>query len=168
MFVDFFFILRRYGVPVSVNEWMMLCSALENGLSNSSLETFYYLARSILVKNETYYDRYDRAFQYYFRGIETTDEMVEQILDHLERVPHLELTEEEKRMIEQLSLDEVLENFRKQFEEGHFKKHVGGNRAIGTGGRSTQGAFGYNPAGVRIGQGYGRHGSAVQIAERRY
>ncbi len=167
MFVDFFFLLKREGVPVSLNEWMLLHEALDSGLSNASLNTFYYLARSILIKNETYFDRYDRAFKKYFEGIETSDVVVEEILEGLERADPLELTEAEKRLMQALPLEEVLENFRRQWEEGHFKNHRGGNRAIGTGGRSTQGAFGYNPAGVRIGQGYGRHGSAIQIAEQR-
>jgi uncharacterized protein len=168
MFTDFFFILRRFGVPVSVNEWMTLHRALDAGLTQASLETFYYLARAILVKNETYFDRYDRAFQQYFKGIESNDVLVDEILKGLEEVDPLVLTEAEKRLLQTLPLEQVLENFRRQWEEGHFKGHVGGDRAIGTGGRSTQGAFGYNPAGVRIGQGGGRHGSAIQIAEKRY
>jgi len=168
MFVNFFFELRRAGVPVTINEWMTLCSALDNGLAESSLETFYYLARSILVKNESWFDRYDRAFKHFFQGIETSDIVVDEILKGLEQVDPLVLTEAEKRLLQALPLEEVLENFRKQFEEGHFKGHIGGDRAIGTGGRSTQGAFGFNPAGVRIGQGYSRHGSAIQIAEHRY
>ncbi len=168
MFSGFFNELRRAGVPVTLNEWMTLHQALESGLSDSSLETFYHLARSILVKNETYFDRYDRVFQHYFKGIETTEEMVDEILKGLEQVDPLVLTEAEKRLLQALPLEDVLENFRKQWEEGHYKNHVGGNRAIGTGGRSTQGAFGYNPAGIRIGQGYSRHGAAIQIAEQRY
>ncbi|MFA6448693.1 MAG: VWA domain-containing protein [bacterium] len=168
MFINFFFELRRAGVPVTINEWMMLHDALGHGLAESNLETFYHLARSILVKNETYFDRYDRVFKHFFEGIETSDEIVDEILKGLEQVDPLILTEAEKRLLQALPLEEVLENFRRQFEEGHYKQHVGGDRAIGTGGRSTQGAFGYNPAGIRIGQGYSRHGSAIQIAEKRY
>ena len=75
--------------------------------------------------------------------------------------------EEEKKQIEQLNLDQILKNFEEQMKQGHYKDHVGGNKAIGTGGRSTQGAWGYNPAGIRIGQGESRHKRAVQIAEKR-
>ena len=60
-----------------------------------------------------------------------------------------------------------MKNFREQLEQGHFRGHEGGNRAIGRRGTSTQGADGFNPAGVRIGQSVGRHGKAVQIAEFR-
>lgn len=150
-----------------MKEWLTLVRALDEGLSNASLETFYYLARSILVKNETFFDRYDQAFQHFFRGADIDNAMIEDILEGLKKVDPLELTEAEKQLLKELSLEEVLENFRKQFEEGHFNEHVGGDKAIGTGGRSTQGAFGYNPAGVRIGQGESRHGRAIQIAEER-
>jgi hypothetical protein len=168
MFAGFFYELKRAGVPVTLNEWMTLHQALEKGLADSSLNTFYHLARAVLVKNETYFDRYDRVFQHYFQGIETSGEIVDEILKGLDAVDPLILTEAEKRLLQALPLEEVLENFRRQWEEGHYKHHVGGDRAIGTGGRSTQGAFGFNPAGIRVGQGYSRHGSAIQIAEQRY
>jgi len=167
MFVTFFLELKRFGIPVSLKEWLTLLEAMDGGLTGASLETFYYLARSILVKNETYFDRYDQAFQHYFKGVAVDENMLQQILAGLKDVDPLVLTEAEKRLLKRHSLEEVLGNFRKQFEEGHFKDHVGGDKAIGTGGRSTQGAFGYNPAGVRIGQGSSRHGSAIQIAEKR-
>jgi uncharacterized protein with von Willebrand factor type A (vWA) domain len=93
--------------------------------------------------------------------------MLEKILEGLKKVKELHLTEEEKKQIKELNLDEVLRNFEEQLKQGHYKGHVGGNKAIGTGGRSTQGAWGYNPAGIRIGQGESRHRRAVQIAEKR-
>lgn len=167
MFINFFFNLKSRGVPVSLHEWITLHHALAMNLNDSSLTSFYNIARAILVKNEIFFDRYDMAFLDTFDGIETTDEMLEQILAGLKKVKELHLTEEEKRQIEQLNLDEVLKNFEEQLKQGHYKNHVGGNRAIGTGGRSTQGAWGYNPAGIRIGQGESRHRSAVQIAEKR-
>lgn len=167
MFEGFFYELKLKGVPVSLTEWMTLQQALAGGLMQSSLDTFYALARSMLVKNETWFDRYDRAFAEYFRGIETPDEVLEKILEGLERTQAPDLDALAMAQIPELALDKVLENFWEQFREGHFHKHKGGDRAIGTGGRSTQGAFGYNPAGIRIGQGGGRHGRAIQIAEQR-
>lgn len=136
-------------------------------LHDCSLTNFYHIGRSILVKNEVYFDKYDMAFLDVFKDIETTDEMLEKILDGLKKVKELNLTEEEKKQIDELDLDEVLKNFEKQLNEEHYKEHVGGNKAIGTGGRSTQGAWGYNPAGIRIGQGESRHKRAIQIAEKR-
>jgi len=167
MFINFFFNLKAHGVPVSLHEWITLHHALSKNLNDCSLTRFYHVARSILVKNEIFFDRYDLAFLDTFKDIETTDEMLEKILEGLKKVKELKLSEEEKRQMEELDLDEILRNFEEQLRQGHFKGHVGGNRAIGTGGRSTQGAWGYNPAGVRIGQGESRHKRAVQIAEKR-
>jgi uncharacterized protein with von Willebrand factor type A (vWA) domain len=167
MFINFFFHLKEKGIPVSLHEWITLHHAISMNLNDCSLTSFYHMARAILVKNEIFYDKYDMAFLDTFKDIETTDEMLDKILDGLKKVKELHLSEEEKRQIEQLNLDEILKNFEEQLKQGHYKEHVGGNRAIGTGGRSTQGAWGYNPAGIRIGQGESRHKRAVQIAEKR-
>jgi uncharacterized protein with von Willebrand factor type A (vWA) domain len=65
----------------------------------------------------------------------------------------------------------VLKNFERQLIEQRndkdYSSDYGGSRAIGTSGTSTQGAWGYNPAGIRIGQGISRNRRAVQVAERR-
>jgi uncharacterized protein len=167
MFINFFFNLKAHGVPVSIHEWITLHKVLAQSLSDTNMTKFYYIARAVLVKNEIHFDRYDIAFLETFKDIETTDEVLEKILEGLKKVKELKLTEEEKLQIEQLDLDQVLKNFEEQLRQGHYKEHVGGNKAIGTGGRSTQGAWGYNPAGIRIGQGESRHKSAVQIAEKR-
>lgn len=167
MFISFFFNLKSYGVPVSLHEWITLHRAMAHNLSDCSLTRFYYMARSILVKNEIHFDKYDLAFLDTFKDIETTDEMLEKILEGLKKVKELHLSEEEKKEMQKIDLDEVLRNFEEQLKQGHYKNHVGGDRAIGTGGRSTQGAWGYNPAGVRIGQGESRNKTAVQIAEKR-
>ncbi len=167
MFINFFFNLKARGVPVSLHEWITLHKALSIHLNDCSLTRFYYLGRSVLVKNEIHFDRYDMAFLDTFEDIETTDDMLEKILEGLQKVKELNLSEEEKKKIDELNLDEILRNFEEQMRQGHYKDHVGGNKAIGTGGRSTQGAWGYNPAGIRIGQGESRHKRAVQIAEKR-
>jgi uncharacterized protein with von Willebrand factor type A (vWA) domain len=167
MFIDFFFKLKSYGVPISIHEWITLHMALAQNLNNCSLTRFYYIARGILIKNEIFYDRYDLAFLDTFKDIETTDEMLEKILEGLKKVKELHLTEEEKKQMEELDLDEILRNFEEQLRKGNFRDHVGGDTAIGTGGQSTQGAWGYNPAGIRIGQGESRNKRAVQIAEKR-
>ncbi len=167
MFINFFFNLKSRGVPVSLHEWITLHHALVKNLNNCSLTHFYFIARSILVKNEIHYDRYDLAFLDTFKDIETTDEMLEKIIEGLKKIRELKLSEEEKKEMELLDFDQILKNFEEQLAGGHYKNHVGGNKRIGTGGRSTQGAWGYNPAGIRIGQGESRHKRAVQIAEKR-
>lgn len=167
MFINFFFNLKSYGVPVSIHEWITLHHALSLNINDCSLTKFYHIGKAILVKNEIHFDKYDMAFLDTFKDIKTTDEMMEEILKGLKKVKELHLSEEGKKQIEELNLNDVLKNFEEQLKEGHYKDHVGGNKAIGTGGRSTQGSWGYNPAGIRIGQGESRHRRAVQIAEKR-
>lgn len=171
MFINFFNNLKSKGVPVSLHEWMTLHRALAADLSQCSLTRFYHIARSILVKNEIYFDRYDMAFLDTFSGIETTDELLDRVLSCLRQTRDLKLTEEEKKELKELNLDEVLKNFERQLIEQRndkdYSSDYGGSRAIGTSGTSTQGAWGYNPAGIRVGQGISRNMRAVQVAERR-
>jgi uncharacterized protein with von Willebrand factor type A (vWA) domain len=167
MFINLFRALRRRGVPVTFNEWLLLQQALSENLMDSSLTRFYHIARAILVKTEAHFDKYDQAFLECFGHIESTEDLARAIEEEMLRVPPLELTEEEKAMVEKLSLEEVRANFLARLMEQDLEPHVGGNRAIGVQGRSTQGAWGYNPAGVRIGQGMSRMHSAIQIAEKR-
>lgn len=167
LFHAFFDRLRAEGVPVSWNEWMMLLEALRRGAAEPDLESFYRLSRAVLVKDEAFYDRFDRAFVIAFKDAEPPAEVLERILAGLQKELARVFTDEEMKALQALPLEQVLANFRKQLEEGHYKGHVGGNKAIGTRGTSTQGADGYNPAGIRIGQDEGRHGKAIKIAEFR-
>ena len=84
MYIDFFYALRREGVPVTITEWMTLMEALSLGLANSSLSGFYYLARAVLVKSESHFDQYDLAFQKYFQGIETPQQLLDQVAEWME------------------------------------------------------------------------------------
>jgi uncharacterized protein with von Willebrand factor type A (vWA) domain len=167
MFINLFKSLRRLGVPATFNEWLLLQNALSENLADSSLTRFYYLARAILVKTEAHFDKFDQAFLECFGHIESDEALLRTIEEKLSRMPPLELTEEEKRMVEKLNLEEVRDRFLEQLRSQDDKPHVGGNRAIGTGGRSPHGAWGFNPAGIRVGQGEGRLRSAIQIAEKR-
>ncbi len=167
MFINFFIVLRRRGVPVTLNEWLVLQEALATNLVDSSLTRFYHIARAILVKSEAHFDKFDMAFLECFGQIESAMELVKAVETGLLTSPPLELTEEEKRMVEQLTLDQVAANFMDQLRRRNFHRHQGGKRAIGVRGRSTQGARGFNPAGVRIGQKEGRNRTAIQIASQR-
>lgn len=167
MFVNLFRALRRREVPVTLNEWMLLQQALSENLMESSFTRFYYLARSILIKTEAHFDKYDQAFLECFGHIESDDDMLRRIEEHLKTLPPLELTEEEKQMLEQLNLEELMEKFRDRLANQDDEPHVGGNKQIGVRGRSPFGAWGYHPGGVRIGQHESRHHRAVQIAEAR-
>jgi uncharacterized protein with von Willebrand factor type A (vWA) domain len=167
LFQAFFDRLRAEGVPVSWSEWLMLLEALDRGAAEPDLESFYRLARAVLVKDEAFYDRFDRAFVIAFKDAEPPADVLERVLAGLQKELARTFSEEEMKALQALPLEQVLANFRKQLAEGHYKGHVGGNKAIGTRGTSTQGADGYNPAGIRIGQDEGRHGRAIKIAEFR-
>lgn len=165
MFIDFFYILKKRRVPVSITEWMILMEALSRGYI-TNLDDFYYLARAILVKSEAYYDQYDVAFQEYFKGIESPQEITEQILDWLKNpINRMVLSEEEKALFDSMDFDEVLKEFEKRLRE-QTEQHDGGGYWIGRGGTSPFGHSGYHPAGIRIGgESGGRH--AIQIAQER-
>ena len=169
MLVRFFFLLRGAGVPVSITELLTLLDALRRGLSGASAERFYYLARACLVKDERYYDRFDRAFAAHFKGAADAFEMLSRELpaDWLEKMAVRELTDAEKAQVEALGgWDKLMEALRQRLEEQRGR-HQGGNKWIGTAGTSPFGAYGYNPEGVRVGQDKSRNRSAVKVWDRR-
>ena len=173
MFTQFFFLLRAYGVPVTLTEWLMLMQALAKGLAFSSLGQFYLLARAVLVKSETFFDQYDQAFAACFAGIETPAEIADEVWGWLAdpfNVPAM--TEEERRLLaEWLGSEADLEELRRLFEERlreQTEAHHGGSHWIGTGGTSPFGHSGLHPGGIRVG-GERRSRSAAKVAaERRY
>nr|MDA8212542.1 VWA containing CoxE family protein [Clostridia bacterium] len=172
MFINFFYLLKKEGVPVSITEWMTLMEALGKGMAGSSLTGFYYLARSILVKSETNFDKYDLAFQKYFEGIETPAQISEQVFKWLENaLPpldiNIDLEAQLKYQLENLDLAQLKQMFEERLRE-QKSQHHGGSRWIGTGGTSPFGHSGYHPGGIRVG-GDSLRRSAVKVAgERRY
>jgi uncharacterized protein len=169
MLVKFFFLLRKTGVPVSITELLTLLEALKAGLGELSAERFYYLARTCLVKDERFYDRYDRAFAAHFKGVEDLFSALQRELpaDWLEKLSVREFSDEEKAQIEALGgWDKLMETLKKRLEE-QKERHQGGNKWIGTAGTSPYGAYGFNPEGVRIGQDGGRNRSAVKVWDKR-
>ena len=84
MFTDFLFHLRAHGIKVSLTEWLPLMRALAGGHARADLTVFYHLARALLVKTETLYDLYDRAFAEYFAGIDAQFDLSDELLEWLE------------------------------------------------------------------------------------
>ena len=172
MFTDFFFLLRFYGVPVTVTEWLALMRALALGLAPASLDQFYAVARSILVKSETYFDQYDQAFAAMFKGIETPPQIEDEVWEWLAHPLDMPgLSDEERRLLaaamEDLDLEALERLFRERLAE-QDEAHHGGNHWVGTGGTSAFGHSGFHPGGIRVG-GESRNRSAVKMAgERRY
>ncbi len=169
MLTDFFFQLRDGGVPVSVKEWLALLHGLEANVAQCRVEDFYYLARTVLVKNEAHYDRFDRVFAAYFKAVASIpDALVAQIpAEWLRRQAELNLTEEEKAAIQALGgWEKLMETLRQRLEE-QKGRHQGGSKWIGTAGTSPFGAHGFNPEGVRIGQEGSRNRRAVKVWDER-
>ncbi len=169
MLIRFFYTLRREGVPVTPGELFSLLECLRRGFAFADMEQFYRLARLCLVKDEKYYDRFDRAFSRYFKALEVLDDLFEAAIpeDWLRREFEKSLSEEERRRIESLGgLDALMDAFRQRLRE-QKARHEGGSKWIGTGGTSPFGAYGYHPEGIRIGQQEGRNQRAVKVWDRR-
>ncbi|MEI8358343.1 MAG: VWA domain-containing protein, partial [Deltaproteobacteria bacterium] len=168
MFLELFYGLKEEGVPVSLQEWRSFLQALEEGLHGCSLLRFYHLGRACLIKSETYFDSYDKVFARVFKGVEGAlgDDVTEQILEWLKDPKNLpELSPEEWAQLEQLTNDELMRRFLETLEK-QDGRHDGGNRWVGTGGRSPFGHGGKHPTGIRVG-GPGRSRSAMKVAEER-
>jgi uncharacterized protein with von Willebrand factor type A (vWA) domain len=167
MLTDFFYALRAARLPVSVKEFLTLLEALRAGVIEPSVDQFYFLSRAALVKDETLYDRFDRAFASWFKGVERLADFTAEVpLEWLRKHLELELSPEERAKIEKMGWDELMETLKKRFEE-QKERHEGGSKWIGTGGTSPFGAYGVNPQGIRIGQDKGRNRSAVKVWDQR-
>jgi len=180
MLIDFFYTLRAAKLPVSVKEFLTLLEALKLGVvgpktpqsddsaapSGYKIDDFYFLSRATLVKDEKHYDKFDRAFAAYFKGIELVTDFTKDIpLGWLKKTLELNLSPEEKAAIEKMGWDELMDTLKKRLEE-QKERHEGGSKWIGTGGTSPFGHGGYNPQGIRIG-GAGKNKSAVKVWEQR-
>src|SRR5512138_1226424 len=169
MFLQFFTSLRDAQVPVTLREYLTLMEALDADLADQTVENFYYLSRAALVKDERNLDKFDRVFGSVFKGLESLlDAMgnAEIPEEWLRKLAEKYLTEEEKKQIEAMGWDKLMETLKKRLEE-QKGRHQGGNKWIGTAGTSPFGAHGYNPEGVRIGQDKNRNNRAVKVWDKR-
>ncbi|MCE7901309.1 MAG: VWA domain-containing protein [Gammaproteobacteria bacterium PRO9] len=168
MLIRFFFTLREFRVPVSIREFLTLLDALRQQVIGPDIDEFYQLARTALVKDECHFDRYDQAFAAFYKGVESAVGAGPDIpLEWLRKQAELELSAQEKALVESLGgWEALMEQFRQRLAE-QKGRHQGGNKWIGTGGTSPFGAYGYNPEGIRIGQDRSRNRSAVKVWDRR-
>jgi uncharacterized protein with von Willebrand factor type A (vWA) domain len=167
MLIDFFFHLRAAKLKVSINELLTLLDALKRGVIGPSIDDFYYLSRAALVKDETQFDKFDRAFGEYFRGVTTTLDFAKEIPDEwFRKVLERAFTLEEIAKLEKLGWDKLMEEFKKRLEEQDGAHH-GGNRWIGSGGTSPFGHGGVHPEGIRVGGPSKGNRSAVKVWEMR-
>src|SRR5271167_1016259 len=169
MFLQFFTSLRDAQVPVSLREYLTLMEALNADLAEQTVENFYYLSRASLVKDELNLDKFDRVFGTVFKGLESLLDAMEKAdipAEWLKKLAEKYLTEEEKKQIEAMGWDKLMETLRQRLAE-QKGRHQGGSKWIGTADTSPFGAHGYNPEGVRIGQHEGKNRRAVKIWDRR-
>lgn len=168
MFLDFFYGLREEGVPLGIQEWSTFLTALEKGLHGSNLLRFYHLGRSCLIKSETYFDAYDKVFARVFKGVEGAlgDETVEKVLDWLRDPKNFpNLSPEDWAKLERLNHDELMQRFLETLSK-QTERHDGGDKWVGTGGKSPYGHGGQHPTGIRVG-GPAKSRSAMKVAEER-
>lgn len=167
MLVDFFLHLKARQLPVSTNELLALHEALEARLVSGSLDDFYLLSRAILVKDEALYDRFDRAFGEYFKGVEALPGMAAMIPEEwLELAARRHLPEEERLKLQKLGYEKLFEQLKQRLAE-QKGRHAGGNKWIGTAGTSPYGHGGYHPEGIRIGGASAGNRTAVKVWEQR-
>ncbi len=161
--------LRSGGLNTSITELLHLLEAMQYGIAKFNVENFYYLSRSILVKDESLFDRFDQIFTAHFSGIEKIiNELFKDVPEEwLRKQAQLMLTEEEREQIESMGgFEKLIETLKKRFEE-QKDRHQGGSKWIGTAGTSPYGAYGYNPEGIRIGQPGSMHRRAVKVWDKR-
>lgn len=169
MLIRFFETVREHRVPATLRELLDLYGAMGEHLAYGSLDDFYNLSRAVLVKDEKYYDRFDKAFDAYFKGLDAVDpDWFSKAIpeEWLRKEIEKNLSPEELAKLKGLgSLEKIMEEFQKRLEEQQ-KRHQGGNKWIGTGGTSPFGAYGENPEGVRV-DGEGRKKRAVKVWQQR-
>ena len=169
MFLTFFASLKEARVPVTPREYLALMQALDRGLADHSIDAFYYLARTILVKDERNLDRFDQVFGATFKGLESLLDAMEKAeipAEWLKKIAGKYLSEEEKKQIEAMGWDKLMRTLRERLAEQQGR-HQGGSKWIGAGGTSPFGAYGYNPEGVRVGQDKNRNNRAVKVWDKR-
>jgi len=175
IFVDFFYTLKEYGVPITTQYILEFEEALKKGLAKD-IDELYILSRLICVKRIEHLDGFDCAFSKYFFGIEMPrgGEYVD-LFSLLESKPFKEWLD---KQIKEGKLDfgdvrwrippqDLFKKFLKTLAEQN-EAHHGGNKWIGTDGTSPYGHSGRSAGGLRV-LGQSQRKSALKtIGERRY
>jgi len=167
MLIDFFLHLKAARLPVSTKEFLALLEALQARVIEHSVDDFYFLSRACLIKDEANYDKFDRAFGAYFKGVTELPGLEAEIPeDWLKLLMQKHLTPEEKAKLEKLGWDKLMEQLRERLAE-QKGRHQGGSKWIGSGGSSPFGNGGYHPEGIRIGGQSAGNRTAIKVWEQR-
>ena len=120
MLINFFFALKKARIPVSITELLHLLEILKARLVYADIDEFYYMSRMALVKDERHYDKFDRAFSTYFKGLEDLSSLLASLIpdEYLRREFEKSLTPEELEKIQSLGgLEKLIEAFKREVEE---------------------------------------------------
>lgn len=173
MFEAFFDTLKAKGLRVTLGEWLTLQEALDKGLCESSLTQFYYVARMILVKSETDFDKFDMAFDEFFKGIYSDDGITDRMLRWLDKEEITDMVHEQEvqwlNQIEEIKVDkdDVEEKFKQRLKD-QDSEHNGGSFWIGTMGKTSFGNTGGNVGGVRVGGKPGMQSAFAVVGARKF
>lgn len=173
MFSEFFYTLKAKGLKITLSEWLTLQEALDRGLCESSITQFYYVARMILVKSETDFDKFDAAFEEHFKGIQSEDMVTDRLLRWLNKEElsdqfHADETQWLNKMEElQINKEDVEQKFKERLKD-QDSEHNGGSHWIGTMGKTSFGNTGGNVGGVRVGGKTGHQSAFAVVGERKY
>ena len=174
MFSKFFYTLKEFGLNITLSEWLTLQEALNEDLCGSSLTQFYYVARAILVKSETDYDKFDMAFEKEFKAAQHEPELTNQMLRWLDKSDEIvpdQLTNEERNWLsnEEVIIDkeEIEQKFKERLKD-QDSEHNGGSYWIGTMGKTSFGNTGGNVGGVRVGGKTGFQSAFSVVGARKY
>ena len=175
MFTNFFYTCKAKGLNITLSEWLTLQQALDQGLAGSSLTQFYYLARMILVKSETDFDKFDMAFEETFKGIQSENEISKNMMRWLDKSELIDMVDEEDRfrmneqdgLFHDLDKDEVEAKFKERLRD-QDSEHNGGSFWIGSMGKTSFGNAGGNMGGIRVGGQTGYQSAFQVIGARKY
>ncbi|MCQ2548775.1 MAG: VWA containing CoxE family protein [Lachnospiraceae bacterium] len=173
MFDNFFYALRDAGLRVTMGEWLTFQDAMSQGMCNSSLTEFYYLARMILVKSETDFDKFDMVFESMFKAVSRETEISKNMLQWLDNSEFTEMVAEPERQwlnkVEEIQVDkdDVEEKFKQRLRD-QDSEHNGGSHWIGTMGKTSFGNTGGNVGGVRVGGKTGYQSAFSVVGARKY
>lgn len=168
--IGFIYELRKAGIPVSVQYILELYQALQRGLA-ANMDQLFLLARLIFVKQVEYYDAFEQVFASFFLGAEGAQRLLgwEELFAGKPFQEWLREEIESGRLnVDQLREFDTEELLKKFWETvlAQEAEHHGGNRWVGTRGRSPYGHGGQHPGGMRV---YGKslHGSAQKVIDQR-
>lgn len=175
MFTNFFYTCKAKGLHITLSEWLTLQDALDKGLAGSSLTEFYYLARMILVKSETDFDKFDMAFEEVFKGVQSENEISKNMMKWLDKSELIDMVDEEDRfrmneqdgLFHDLDKDEVEAKFKERLRD-QDSEHNGGSFWIGSMGKTSFGNMGGNMGGIRVGGATGYQSAFQVIGARKY